>query len=456
MRITEIWTYPERGCQYLHPIACYDRVLQCPGKMQKPSEHCGYVSQQSSSSLSSLFGKKDAVAEAEDSIRTSSSQLDTSGSEEESDAAYNHRVRLVRTCSLRRTIQKTFLEPICDECLLLELGLAPEIGSSRRRHDSKEQKKGDLGGAEWLLESSVEITVEPPAEEDDILRVQSKPSILCSSSEDEGEDETPRRGRGRRRAMEISRASLAIDEGYPPRRRASFQRLKQTGQHLRKARKRHDLRPSSNTSSRFSKSSSATPSSWIEHLKSDLEERVRKKKSDAGQATESAHPADSSSDAPSCPTGDDRIFSLPSIPATASSTFSTASINPEDSIMLALDQIISSSDFDSSHLNSTQPSGSRPEALHSDRENSARKSNSSSRSAKSLNTPILTVSPSSSPVAGSAENVDGISLHPLSWPLLPSTCVNKEIQEDCRPEDHNDRYEDRRHERGDGQQQGKA
>lgn len=401
-------------------------------------------------SLSSLssFLREDAVAETRNSAGMSSSEAGASSSEDETDTAYNRRFDLVRTCSLRRTVQETFLEPICDDCLLLELGLAPENGSPNRRLKDEHNERS-LNGAEWLLESSVEITVEPPADGDDIFRVDSKPRTL-SSSDDESEDGTPRRGRvrgrgrGRRRAMEITRESLSIEEDSPLKRRSSFQELMQSGQHLRRARKQHDLKSSSKTGPRPSTSPSTRPPSWIEHLKSDLGHRVRRKRpgvsrpeSDPTQQTWSHIPPSTGT------TEDDHVLSLPSIPATASSAFSAKSGEIEASVLLPLNQIISSSEFHSSQLSDRHTSDTKPQALPPDQGESGRLSTSSSRSANSFHDTNFNVSPFSRPVAPGLPGGGGnISLHPLSCPLSASKFTEKGAPEDRMQNDDDDDDDD--------------
>jgi hypothetical protein len=441
MCVTEIWTYYECCCQYLHPLPCYDRKLQSPDQTRNQSVNWSPTSGSSSSSLSSIVSRS-TCSEAKDSISRSSPHLDTSGSGNETDDAYNHRLHLVRTCSLRRTVQKTFLEPICDDCLLLEIGLAAGAGSIPTRHGDNEPDDGTFDGAEWLLESSVDIIVEPPTDEKDVFHRRPKPRAVGSSSEEESEAETPRRGRRRRRAMDISRESLSISEGSPLKRRTSFQRLKQTGRHLRRARKQHDLKSSSNARPGMSQLSSTRPSSWIEHLKTDLGHRVRKKRHDIPE-TEAAQRTESSCDTSSSATKEDRILSLPSIPATASSAYSTASVNPEESATLPLDQIISSSEFDSSFLSDCHSSQTNTHGLHPTAEPAARNSTSTERSvAKSFHTASSTVvPPCPSPAAVMVRGRLGISLHPLSCPLLANAfrkaslllpTENKGNEDDCR------------------------
>lgn len=431
MCITEIWTYYECGCHYLHPIPCYDRALQPPGNTYGPSENWALVSDTSPSSPPSVASKK-----ADDPTRISSSHPDTAGSGDETDTAYNHGLHLVRTCSLRRTAQKTFLEPICDDCLLLELGLASENRSSYPEHDSNEDDDSNLDGAEWLLESTVEITVEPPAaDDDDVFHVHSEPRARCSLPEDESEDETPKRGRGSRRAMELSRESLVMNQVSPMRACGSLRRLRQTGQRLRRARKQHDLKHISTASSSPSKPSSTRASSWIEHLKSDLGQRVRRKTHDIVSQSEPIQRSESSNDTSSSTTEDYRILSLSSIPASA--TLCTTSVGFEEPIILPLDQNISSSEFGSSLVSSTTPpADSNLESLLPNCEESARPSSSSAKSTKSFHTATSTMSSSSSPAEVLVEGGVGvgISVHPLSCPLLTSTDIEKGSVEDDRYE----------------------
>jgi hypothetical protein len=438
MCVSEIWTYDECGCQYLDPIPCHDRVLLSPKNSHPLSENWALVSHPSSSSISSVCGK-DAIVEADEPMSPSlAHQNNVFRSQNLAEAAYNHRLHLVRTCSIRQTIQKTFLEPICDDCVLLELGLAPELASHQHDVDDTESDERNLDGAEWLLESSVEITVDPPLDDGDAYQAHSNLGTAYPFPETGSEDETPRRGRGRRTAMEIARESLVIDGDLSVGSLGSFQKVKQTGQHLRRARKRHDLRNTIVSRTSRSTSSSARSSSWIGHLKSDLGQRVRRKRPDIGPTTPSNRYAESFYDASSSATEDDRILSLPSIPATVSSTFSASSTNALEVIMPTLDQTISSSEFSSSFLSDTRPSVTNPtETLQPTRGESVRPSTSSSKSAKSFRTATGTATPSSSPIAGLVGGGadKGISLHPLSCPLpcplpLAGTHAENRIGED--------------------------
>ncbi len=437
MCITEIWTYHECGCQYLDPIPCYDRVLLSPKISCKAFEEETSTSYLSLSSTPSVL-EQDAGSEANEPIEIPLLQQKTSGSLDNTAAAYNHRLHLVRTCSIRQTVQKTFLKPVCDDCVLLELGLVPEPSVRQHRCDNNSHDEREIDGTEWLLESSVEITVEPPVEDSNVLTVRSKAGSVSSSSEDGGDSETPRRGRARRSAMEISRESVAIDGGSSLKSRTSFRGLKQTGQHLGRGRKQHDLQSFSAAAvSRPSKPPSTTPSSWIEHLRSDLGQRARRKRPDVGPDSPATHQNESSYDACSSASEDDRILSLPSMPATPSSAFSTTSAIGEESVVAPLNQLISSSEFDSSQFSSTHPPDSRLGILHPNQGESAMAYRSSSKSIESLHMANSTALPSSSAVAesGLAGNDMAISRHPLSCPLRAMTSSEHRISEEKTSED---------------------
>jgi hypothetical protein len=112
---------------------------------------------------------------------------------------------LNRQCSIRHSIHKNFLEPVCDDCLIEELGLQPELGPISGGSDFMEV----LNGEEWILESTVEISIEEEEEEDDRVtrNGHSEDEDVAAEADDEGEF----RGRsGRRRGIDISRDTLRI------------------------------------------------------------------------------------------------------------------------------------------------------------------------------------------------------------------------------------------------------
>jgi hypothetical protein len=420
MCITEIWKYGECGCQYMYPTPCYDRVVESPVKTHKATVKSGSISYSSASSILS-FERSDAVTEDSVSICTSSGHLSHSRSENEEDDDYNRHLHFARTCSLHRTIHRTFLEPICDDCLLLELGLVPESDSDHRRSNGSEYDERTLDGAEWLLESSVEIVVEPSADNDNDFQEQSQAGILNPSSEDEWEYEMHRRGRDSRRAMEISRDSLSMTQTSSPTKSSRRQRIKQTAQSLRRVRKRRSLKHWSSSESSRSVTSSQSPLSWIEHLKADLGHRVLKRKSNFWHAPDSNQQTESSNDeSAASATEDDHMLSLPSIPATASSDFSASFAGGEHSLLVPLDQFITSSEFDASLLVRDPSSDVSPESMppHPTEPDRDRPATSSSSSLNSFHTATSSILPSSSLNASlAAESGLGLSLHPLSCPL---------------------------------------
>jgi hypothetical protein len=466
MCLTEIWTYSECGCQYLYPVPCYDRILPSPGKSET-QDHLPYqpsLSRRPSPVACPSAAREDPMSDAVSQPPSKHSRP----RHEDEDAAYAHALSLVRACSLRRRAQKTFLEPICDGCLLAELGLAPEVGAilggGRARRDEWEHEIKDrdedegLDGAEWLLESKVEIVVEGPdddgtGEEEEcesrsgMDRERTGNRATANSSDSDGsiidsENWTRSRGRTRtrRKAMDISREPLFVTQTSPLKNRTSFQRLKQTGQHLRRARKQPDLRSGLLRSTDLLGQGTKTkpmprPSSWIEHLKSDLGQRTRRRKRICVKQKASESATDDSSTAE-----DDRILSLPSIPATAYSAFSSLS----ESIMVPLDQIMSSSEFDSSQVVSSGNWAAVESAPQADDKALQRNSASSSRSTKSFHTASSSIPQSSSPAAGLTyvvpNAVGEISMHPLSCPLLAQAAaeddsVEVKVQSDEESED---------------------
>ena len=447
MCVIQVWTYNECGCRYFYPIPCSDRILHSPSKSYKTSENLSLISSASSSSLLSIFSR-DRVTEAKDSVSTPPHRdVQISEFEDETDTNYRHRLRLVRTCSLRRTVQKTFLEPICDDCLLAELGLTPQAGSVHGRHESGgEDEEATLTGAEWLLESNVEITVKSPPDDATIFPTQSKP---CSSSDDDKiEDRTPRRGRGGRRALEITREYMLRDNTSLPNSPSSFRKFRHIGQRLKRARKQEDLKSPATSASR-SNPPSVRSLSWIEHLRSDLRERFRRRRPDIMSEAASSHRTDSLAAVSSFTAEEQeeeeeeeeeeegRVPSLPSIPATASSTYSSTSAGPGGFTILPLVQLISSSEFESSQLSAPNHLHQEQQMLDPDRDarGADRKSMSSSSSARSFHTATEKVSRPASPAKRLARDVEGIALHSFSYPLFNELVQERSVGLEERQEE---------------------
>jgi hypothetical protein len=179
MCITQIWTYRECGCHYYHPVPCHPSFT--PSSTIPRRIRVGpYLSTASSSSEQSPTSTDGSAVSSNDIMPI-----------------------LIRQCSIRHIVHKNFLEPICDGCLLEELGLQPELGPILGGRDLQE----GFHGEEWLLESHVEIKIEEPDDSKDDCTSQEQDDEEAADADDEGEF----CGRtGRRRGMDISRDALRI------------------------------------------------------------------------------------------------------------------------------------------------------------------------------------------------------------------------------------------------------
>jgi hypothetical protein len=179
MCITQIWTYRECGCRYHRLVPCHPSFNP---SSTTPRRRCDR-------NLSNTSSSSDR------------SPTSTNGSPFTSGDLFPS---LNRQCSIRHFVQKNFLEPICDDCLVEELGLQPEFGSRLGGRDLKE----GLNGEEWILESTVEINIE---EEEDDDRITSSGRTEDEDAAAEADDEGEFRGRSeRRRGIDISRDTLHI------------------------------------------------------------------------------------------------------------------------------------------------------------------------------------------------------------------------------------------------------
>jgi hypothetical protein len=191
MCITQIWTYRECGCCYHHPVPCHPSFTPASTtpRRQRADPHLSNASSSPDRSPVSTNG----------STFSSSDPLPT----------------LSRQCSIRHVVHRNFLEPICDDCLLEELGLQPELGPILGGRDLKE----GLHGEEWLLESSVEINIEESDDRKDLGTGYEQDDEEAADADDEGEF----RGRsGRRRGMDISRDALRISSDLSADERESL------------------------------------------------------------------------------------------------------------------------------------------------------------------------------------------------------------------------------------------
>jgi hypothetical protein len=149
----EVWTYSECGCTANHYISCTEslRSRQTEVRLDPASERWENIS--STSVLTDDVGNTDMQ---------------------------NQRSR---TCSIHRTLQKQFLERICDDCLLHELGVAPPVECEKpliSNSDLKievnapEIKDTHLNNSEHaqsaiepeIFESNVEVEITEPTEDE--------------------------------------------------------------------------------------------------------------------------------------------------------------------------------------------------------------------------------------------------------------------------------------------------
>src|SRR3954453_1664732 len=159
MCITQIWTYRECGCHYHRLMPCHPSFNTSSTTLRRRRvDH--HLSNTSPSSGRSATSTNRSLFSSGDLFPT-----------------------LNRQCSIRHFVHKNFLEPICDECLIQELGLQPEMGPTLSGRDLKE----GLNGEEWILENTVEINIE----EDDNDRITSightEDEDAAAETDDEGE-----------------------------------------------------------------------------------------------------------------------------------------------------------------------------------------------------------------------------------------------------------------------------
>ena len=175
MCITEIWTYRECGCRYHRLMPCrpsFNPSSTTP--RQRCDRHLSNTSSSSDHSPTSTNGSQFANSDLFPALN--------------------------RQCSIRHFVHKNFLEPICDDCLVEELGLQPGRGPISGGRDLKER----LNGEEWILESTVEINIE-----EDNDRITSSGHTEDEDAAAEADDEGEFRGRSeRRRGIDISRDTL--------------------------------------------------------------------------------------------------------------------------------------------------------------------------------------------------------------------------------------------------------
>ena len=178
MCITEIWTYRECGCHYHRLMPCHPSFSP---SSTTPHWRCDHH-------LSNTLSSSDR------SPTSPNGSPFTNG---------DRFLALNRQCSIRHFVHKNFLEPICDDCLIEELRLQPELGPILSGRDLND----GLNGEEWILESTVEINIE----EEDNDQITSSGHTEDEDAAVEADDEGEFRGRSeRRRGIDISRNIVRI------------------------------------------------------------------------------------------------------------------------------------------------------------------------------------------------------------------------------------------------------
>jgi hypothetical protein len=190
MCITQIWTYRECGCHYHRLMPCHPSF--------------------STSSAPPLRRRVDHLSNKSPSSDRSSASTDGS--------LFNGGdlfPALSRQCSDHHVMHKNFLEPICDDCLVEELGLQPEHRPILGGTDFKES----LNGEEWILESTVEIKIE----EEDGDRITSRGPTEDEDVAAEADDEGGFRGRsGHRSGIDTKRDTARISSNLPVKDQGEF------------------------------------------------------------------------------------------------------------------------------------------------------------------------------------------------------------------------------------------
>lgn len=237
MCIVQIWTYRECGCHHHHQIPC-DSSFESP--------------------LSSRQGHHAALQLSNRSSASDPSPTSASGS---MCSNIEPLPSFSRQCSIQHFVHKSFLEPICDDCLLEELGLQPELGPILGGRDRKE----GLHGEEWLLESTVEIKIDESHEGD------TADTGLHEEDGADADDEGEFRGRSeRRRGIDLNRVQLGPVSHLSTRDKMTSSRC--GGQALRS---KPESRPRPKAIVIAKEDVGRSKSSWSQHLRDGLRWKIR-------------------------------------------------------------------------------------------------------------------------------------------------------------------------------------
>ena len=223
MCVHERWTYSECGCQIDHSVPCPAFLSSTSARAASPLRR---MPKQSTLryQYDSSPGKLPPSPSTTDS--ESEAQLED----------YYRKAPSTRTCSTTHTLDKTFLEPICDDCLLEELGIERPSSNSLPPLDGQqaetlvwnsdvkiEVEPQEVGkghnrhvSCATILESDVQIQIE-----DAVSDTLSEPGQVASpvprqdsafsgaDADDEGSITVPR-GRPRSRTKELRRHAMDV------------------------------------------------------------------------------------------------------------------------------------------------------------------------------------------------------------------------------------------------------
>jgi hypothetical protein len=208
----EIWTYSECGCTANHFVSCTESL--------RSRQNAGCLGQ-----VSERWEDSSPPSPCDPGVKHTDIQS-----------------QCHRPCSISRTITKQFLEPICDDCLLHELGVAPPlerekplIWNSNVKIEVNESEVEDIlpsdsGNAQsvnelGIFESNVEVEITEHTENElatrhtsrlppqtDALQSSSRSSRLSLGDADSESSDVDGacRGRGRSRTKQIRRMAMDV------------------------------------------------------------------------------------------------------------------------------------------------------------------------------------------------------------------------------------------------------
>ena len=212
MCTSEMWTYQECGCQYLYEIPCSrscGSLNHVSHAQLSPELNEDSTSSTISSSLRLTSACEECLQESETFSEVQGSQKDSITTDVNAGKANEQRAATGGLGSQRQTINRNFVEPICDECLLKEVGIKAGLDAVAGSMPGMEKPPGEKSEflANWLLESHVEVTVEDPSLDfqDGIQSKQSEDDRDSNSViVDETDEDTRHRGRAREDALRVA------------------------------------------------------------------------------------------------------------------------------------------------------------------------------------------------------------------------------------------------------------